>query len=280
MRRYVSGNSIQEVWTYLLGQLLRHAEYVPTPRGIATREILGVTIHVNDLRNNIIHHPVRNMNYRFMVAEWLWITFGHEDLATLVQYNGQMSRFSDDGKALAGAYGPRLSTQWRYVLDTLRRDPDTRQAVATIWTPNPAPSKDIPCTLSLQFIARDGKLNLIVTMRSSDVWLGIPYDVFTFSQIANSIAGELCLEPGFLQMQLGSSHLYDDNVEKVMEVLKNSQPSGFTSPRLSVWPPMELERQLVNPTGTNILYEPWATYARVLHAETWKEAYRLLRTLE
>ncbi len=282
LHRHIVGPSLQAVWVQLLEELLRRSEHRPAPRGHATREILGVTLRVNDLRNNIICHPVRKLNPKFMVAEWLWVAFGLEDLATLTQYNGQMSRFSDDGQTLAGAYGPRLTTQWDYVIETLRRDPDSRQAVATIWTPSPAPSKDIPCTISLQFLARDRRLNLIVTMRSSDAWLGIPYDVFTFSQLAIGIAGVLKLQPGFIQMQLASSHLYEDNVVKAFETINTPAVMGIRSPRVGGLPPCFLADVLVDPTHpwSPALAEVWQTYARVLGAETWKEAYRLLGTLQ
>jgi thymidylate synthase len=273
-------SNIQQVWIALMQRLLHDPDHETNPRGYPTREITGVVFRITDLRNNIISHPVRNLNYKFMVAEWLWIALGLEDLETLTKYNGQMSRFSDDGKILAGAYGPRLATQWSYVVDTLKRESVSRQAVATIWTPNPSRSKDIPCTISLQFLLRDGKLNVIVTMRSSDVWLGIPYDVFTFSQLANSIAGILGVEPGYLQMQLGSSHVYADHFEKVQQVLNTFQTTeGLRSPLLPAWPDYHLEEVLKDPIDYPKMAfwnAPWGAYARVLRAATWSEAQSIL----
>jgi len=276
--RHIEGNSVQDVWVKLLDNLTDAYEYCVNPRGIGTREITGVTLRVDDLRQNIIHHPVRNINYKFMVAEWLWMTFGRDDLATLTRYNGQMSRFSDDGKILAGAYGPRLTDQWDYVLSTLRNDPASRQAVATIWQPNPSPSKDIPCTISFQFLLREGHLNLIVTMRSSDAWLGVPYDCYSFTQLANCLAGELGVKTGFFQLQLGSSHLYDDNLEKAQALLADQPTSGLDSPQLPGWPPPVLEDVLV---GADVLVSPalaryWRDYTRVLRADTWREARNVL----
>lgn len=285
--------TLQEAWFRMLYELLFSYEYKIAPRNFMTKEKLGVIVRITDMRNNIIYHPVRNLNYKYLVAEWLWIALGMEDLATLTQYNGQMSRFSDDGKVLAGAYGPRLAKQWEYVIDTLKKESSSRQAVATIWTPNPPASKDIPCTISLQFLVRDQKLNVIVTMRSSDVWLGIPYDVFTFSMLANSIAGILDLEPGFIQLQLGSSHIYQDNWEKALQILQDGSGEGIRSPLLPSFPPGVMARVLQEPiktmeptfktTGPNevtatvsTLLPPWGKYAQVLRAPTWSEARRLL----
>lgn len=285
--KLIQAATMQQAWKELLFVLMHYYEYKPAPRGHKTREILGVTFRVDDMRNNILSYPVRNLNAKFLCAEWLWISLGREDLATLTKYNGQMSRFSDDGKTLAGAYGPRLASQWTYVAESIRQDMVSRQAVATIWTPNPSPSKDIPCTISLQFIARECKLNLIVTMRSSDIWLGLPYDLFTFSMIGNAMAGELKLEPGFIQFNLGSSHLYEDNLEKASELLDEpllNDHLGITSPRLPGWPSqggLGLELKLSNPDSDVMpLYEPWITYAKVLASPTWKEAYAHLHSLE
>jgi thymidylate synthase len=279
--RLINGPSLQDAWRQLLNELINHYDYQPAPRGFATREILGVTLRIDDMRNNIIYHPIRSLNYKFLIAEWLWIALGLEDLGTLTQYNGQMGRFSDDGKTLAGAYGPRLATQWDYVIAQLKQSRDTRQAVATIWTPNPNPSKDIPCTISLQFLVRDNKLNVIVTMRSSDVWLGIPYDVFTFSMLGNSIAGILDLEPGFIQMQLGSSHMYESDLDKAQQIIGSDEKcEGIRSPLLPGFPPGIMRDVTQNPNGVvpllNKVEAPWARYAEVLRATSWSEARRLL----
>jgi thymidylate synthase len=145
-----------------------------------------------------------------MAAEALWILDGSDQLSELVRYNPNMAAFSDDGVTLAGAYGPRIMPQIPYVVSKLREDRDTRQAALTIWTPSPAPSKDIPCTVAMDFKVRDGKLNLHVFMRSSDIWLGLPYDVFSFSCVAYlvcSILGDVT--PGTLYLTAASSHLYE-----------------------------------------------------------------------
>lgn len=276
----IETDSLNSVWLTLLRELYERPEHQPEPRGLKTNEITGVTLRINDMRNNILYHPVRNLNYKFQVAEWLWIAFGRDDVATLTRYNSQMARFSDDGLTLAGAYGPRLKDQWQYVVDSIARDYYSRQAVATIWTPNPTCSRDVPCTVSFQFLARHGKLNLIATMRSSDVWLGLPYDVGTFALLANGLAGVLGLELGYLQMQLGSSHLYETDFNKAKAVMDGKITyEGIRSPRLPSLPCDELQDVLVNPksydTSFNFPY-PWSMYADVLSADSWEKARQIL----
>jgi thymidylate synthase len=199
---------------------------------------------------NVLHHPVRDLNYRFMIAEWLWMSLGREDVDSLDRYNSIIKRFSDDGKTFAGAYGPRWIHQRRYVLDCLTNDPDSRQALATLWSPNPRTSKDIPCTIMFQFMIRDKKLHMTAKMRSSDIWLGLPYDFFNFSQLGNEVAGEMGLERGTLTMELTSSHIYEDNLEKgkllllskeSVTALRSPRRIGFTTPAMNTF--------LLQPTG-------------------------------
>ena len=240
------------------------------PRGLLNYEEDCVSFRVTDSSKNILVHPVRKMNYRFMIAEWTWYMRGWNNLRELTRFNPHMAQFSDDGLTLAGAYGPRLAPQWPYLLKKLREDPDTRQAVASIWTPNPAPSKDIPCTLSLHFLCRWGKLNLIVTMRSSDIWLGLPYDMFSFSQMQNAIAGELELERGWIQFNLGSSHLYEENRVIAQDAILSPPEVSFTlkSPTLPGWIP---------PISDEPLPLPWIYYARIVNgSRTSAEALEIL----
>ena len=155
--------------------------------------------------------------------------------------------------------------------------PGCRQAVIQIWHPTPAPSKDIPCTLSWQLLARDGRLNTIITMRSSDVWLGLVYDFFNLSQLVSGIAGELGLMTGELIFNLGSSHLYDRDRAKAGAVLLQPELlDAVMSPLLPGRPPADdiLDNDEI------LLIEPWATYRDVLRSKTQAEALMKLRTLE
>ena len=266
MANLITGNSIAEVWPRLLSKLLTFG-VVQSPRGLKTREILSMSLCVNNGLRNIFVNKERDLNYKFMVAEWLWITAGLDTLDGLTLYNSQMKRFSDDGVHLSGAYGPRLKPQIPYILQTLDK-PDTRQAVATIWTPSPRDSKDVPCTISLQWLIRDELLHCIVTMRSSDAWLGIPYDYFTFSQLTNLIAAVINIEVGSVTMNLGSSHLYEEHWESATRA-EWSECESIESPLLphSIGIPGtdEIEGMLIRqPTVYSSLGLPWTAYGKSL----------------
>lgn len=271
------------LYRQLLEKILKYG-WNADARGRSTQELLGLTLFLDHSAHNILIHPVRNLNYRFMIAEWLWVALGRNRLADLTRYNSKMAAFSDDGLTLAGAYGPRLAPQLPYVHRALA-DPDSRQAVATIWTPSPTSSRDVPCTLALQFLLRNGQLNLIVTMRSSDAWLGVPYDFFTMSMLQNSIAGTLGVARGWIQFNLGSSHLYREDMEKALGLLLTNPLADeqLASPALD-GPPPAIFNSLLEVQNEYSKIEPWLKvdpvwliYQRCLATSTSKECLEVLR---
>lgn len=229
-------------------------------------------------------HPARDLNYRFMLAEWLWIQAGREDVTSIAGFNSKIANYSDDGVIFAGAYGPRLSKQWNYLLSTLRKDPDSRQAVATIFTPAPEATKDVPCTLSLQVFIRGGRMHGIMTMRSNDLWLGLPHDFFNFAQIVNWLAGSLDVLPGSMTIQAGSSHIYASNYEAVDLVLARPTqgyclrspviPAGFNAS--AVWKVVNAEKAPSHLDSGPTLEK---TYAGILALPTKALALSVLKGL-
>jgi len=217
-----------------------------------------------------------------MVAEWLWIQCGRNDVSTIAQYNPNIAAFSDDGVVFAGAYGAPIAEQWARVRDTLRNDHNTRQAVFQIYRPPTGPTKDVPCTIALQFLIRDEKLNVIATMRSSDVWLGLPYDFFNFTMLANAMSAEVGVELGEAVMQLGSSHLYASDEERAKETIswKGDGPVTITSPQFIESVPSQMEDALMTPSILQLgLKTPWAQYANVLRSVNQTSALTQLMEL-
>ena len=208
------------------------------PRGKLTLELPQQTMII-DLKNPVLTIAERKLNYRFMLAEAAWMIRGNDDLAYLTQFNPNMAYFSDDGLSLKGAYGPRIIDQVAYVIETLITDPESRQAVLTTWVPNPEPSKDIPCTVAMTFNIRNFKLNCHVFMRSNDLWLGTPYDVFSFSMITIwickllnvrlALANNAMIEPGSLFLTAASSHLYETHFEAAKSVVAAWDPKSRTA---------------------------------------------------
>lgn len=268
-------DTANEAWKNTLKRLVCFGEPA-SPRGKQTREIRNVQIDL-DLRYPIVCHPLRGLNYRFMVAEWLWIRFGLNELNPLLRFNPNMSQYSDDGKILSGAYGPQVIMQMPWVIQKLTEDTSSRQAVLSIWQAMPSASKDIPCTLTLQFFERRGFIHLTVNMRSSDVWLGLPYDIFVFSQLAREVAGTMGLLPGRLTMNLGSSHLYEEHYHHALMVARDGDSFvEFNIPNLDGPPPPALQPILMGAPMSDLIQLPWRTYANMLLARTSAEALEAL----
>lgn len=205
-----------EAWLSLISDVsLNGRSY--SPRGLPVREILNNTVMV-DMCHPVVLTKKRKLSYRFMAAEAWWILAGRQDVESIGKHCKAIKNFSDDGETFFGAYGPKIAKQIDYVVETLKRDRDTRQAVLTIWRENPPITKDVPCTVAVQWLIRDGLLHCIDTMRSSDVWLGFPYDVFNFSMLSWQILEELRdsgldLQLGTLYLNAGSHHIYEKDLE-------------------------------------------------------------------
>lgn len=209
---------INEIYRNLLSTLLSK-NIRSQPRGMDTVERLMMTTTI-DMCEPIITLPGRDLDYKFMAAEAYWILSGDRRLNhSRLEHN--LLKYSDDTRTMRGAYGPPFMQQVEYVKDVLIDDPMSRQGVMTLWERNPRPSRDIPCTVAIQWIIRDAKLNCHVFMRSSDAWLGWPYDIFAFSMMSLYLRASLWLSApmatpidlGYLCLVAGSQHLYERNIE-------------------------------------------------------------------
>ena len=276
---------LHDAWKLRISDIIHCGTY-EAPRGRPTYEQLDQCLAIEDSRFNLIDLPARNLNMRLAVAEWLWMTFGHSDVESIAQYAKVMRQFSDDGMFLAGAYGPHLRAQWHQIVEKLRTDPSSRQAVIEIPRPR-RETKDEPCTLSLQFLSRNKHLHLIVTMRSSDTWTGLPYDVFNFTQLQNMMAGELELRRGWFSLHAGSSHLYQDDFAAAEAMLVDPRGQTVQTPDLPGLPPAWLEDVLLKRHDAEILKITrrwddqdlrWLPYAQVLLTSTRDAARDLLIT--
>jgi len=180
-----------------------------SPRQQATHEVIGNKYWIY-MACPVITIPERELDYQFMAAEALWILTGNRRLDHPA-LRRNLEKYSDDGLTMRGAYGPPFIQQVNYVYEKLQQDPDSRQAVLTIWERNPRDSKDIPCTLSVQFLIRGDTLHTVVNMRSQDAWLGVPYDLFTFTMMTlylNTLFGGK-YKLGILTVMVGSQHIYE-----------------------------------------------------------------------
>lgn len=221
------------------------------PRGYQTRELWPYTVQILNPSRNILDMPARKINYHFMVAEMLWILSGCDETDILAAFAPFVTKWYDPGQTF-GAYGPRFRHQLAHVLQSLRADPESRQAVMTMWRPEIRVQKtvDTPCTVMFHFLIREDRLNMITYMRSNDCWLGLPYDLYNFTQIMNYVAGLLGKDVGIYTHTVGSMHLYERDIpaaERLMEALQGDP--GRSQSSMPMDTPCPIDRQILQRLG-------------------------------
>lgn len=211
------------------------------PRGMKTVEIIDAHLILRDIRDRIIFNAARKMNIGFAIADWLQIMAGDDELDMLTHFASGMSEFADpdNPEKVGGAYGPRLIrpeiSQIEGVIKRLEEDPDSRQAVMSIYDGSldlRAEAHVVPCTLSLQFLVRGGKLHLIATMRSNDIVWGLTYDVFNFTMMQEYVAARLGLDVGDYRHHAGSLHLYVDRDKDLVKQLGDMPRVNMKMPQM------------------------------------------------
>jgi len=208
-------------------------------KGRVSFEVLNHTL-IFDMRWPIVYSKP-NTSWLYMAAEPMWVIFGSNKLSLFPEIARIQGPYSDNGISTYGAYGPQYKRQKNYIIDILNKDRNTRQAVMGIWRKNPQAMKDIPCTVSLQWVIRNGSIHTIVSMRSSDAGMGLPYDMLTFVCMTAEIAAQL-QEPvdlGKCWITAGSRHIYEDQWDK-LEGLGDHPDDRYHSWNVWKWPAIRL----------------------------------------
>jgi len=215
------------------------------PRGIPTKELLGAVIVVDNPQQCLPLGVGRKVSTAVAAVETLQLIGGFTDPALTCRASSEFEKVRDGG-AFHGAYGPRAAPQFPRVIDRLHSDPASRRAVVNIWDP----AYDLyrkglqayPCTVSLEYTIRDGELivrahvslrdqlsirdgELIAQthMRSNDVWLGLAYDAFVFTQVQLTIAQILGVPAGPYIHHASSLHLYEAQYDLVPNLMKSKK---------------------------------------------------------
>lgn len=204
------------------------------PRGLATLDGGPVTITLTDIRRAVPTDIGRKLNMRIGAAETVQLLAGLSDAVQLNQAsNGRFEQFTNGG-LLRGAYGPRTFQQISRAISKLSRDSDSRQAWVNIWRSDELENSysDVPCTIALGFSVVDDKLQMNVVMRSSDLWLGIPYDFMMFTRLQSLVAWAIGVDPGSYIHQTMSLHLYERDLTKLEQL---HPPTQLTE--IPLWSP-------------------------------------------
>ena len=191
-----------------------------------TKALFNVGFYIENPLDHEIENKERKWNPIYAEAEWQWYLSGDRNTAKLGELYGKVpeiwKRMADVNDNVNSNYG----WQWKrndqidYVVDLLRNEPDTRQAVITIldMKEHDTFTFDTPCTYAVQFTILDNKLNMSVVMRSNDLWFGFCNDQYQFSKLQHYIWNRICfgklkgLEMGTYFHFAHNLHLYNDKI--------------------------------------------------------------------
>ena len=191
-------------------------------------------IHGYAFRWNMKYWPVANCRAMFAktgAAELAWTLGGNRSTKWLKKYTTIWNDFETEADYIETAYGHR----WRHafgvdqlmnIISKLEKDPSSRQQVLMTWNPhvdNVAEASNIPCPFTAVINIIDHKLNIHLTLRSNDVYLGLPYDVMMYTLLGNALANELGVEAGELFYSIAHGHLYDNQYNAAAEVLNSAR---------------------------------------------------------
>ena len=165
-------------------------------------------------------------------------------------YQAEMKKFDerilndDDFTQKYGNVGNVYGAQWRHwekrdgsfidqiqnVIDQIKTTPDSRRMIVTAWNPEDVPNSALPpCHVMFQFYVVDNKLSVQLYQRSGDMFLGVPFNIASYSLLLHLIARETGLEVGEFVHTLGDAHIYDNHFDQVKELLANKP---YDSPQL------------------------------------------------
>lgn len=175
---------------------------------------------------------------RGIVGELLWFLAGSTNIAPLVEQN---IHIWDDWADDQGNLGPVYGAQWRSwptrdgrvidqiaeLIDQLRNNPDSRRMMVSAWNVGEIEHMALaPCHAFFQCYVAQGKLSLQVYQRSCDMFLGVPFNIASYSILAHMLAQQADLEVGELIWTGGDCHIYTNHIDQVREQLSR-EPYPF-----------------------------------------------------
>ncbi|WP_238296643.1 thymidylate synthase [Methylobacterium soli] len=258
----------------------------------STHEVLGAAIRLRRPRARLSRSENRGKPFSAL-AEFLWYLSGSGDLDFIRPYIPEYEKEAIDGR-VPGAYGPRIFSM-RAKLDQLDKvtkllewKPTSKRAVIQLFNAEDVALdytaardegfiyREVPCTVSLQFLLREGFLHLSANMRSNDAYKGLPHDVFCFTMIQEMMARRLGAEPGEYLHYAGSMHIYEPDLDEVRGYVTEGHQKMVEMPPMPLGDPFDLAETLVAAEGRIRAGEPFSA-AEMAPAPYWADFLRLLQ---
>jgi thymidylate synthase len=208
--------------------LLREVLERGTPKadrtGTGTRSLFGWQMRF-DLAAGFPLVTTKKLHLRSIIHELLWFLRGETNIAYLKQHGVSIW---DEWADADGELGPVYGRQWRawpgpdgpidqirWVLDEIRRNPDSRRLIVSAWNVAELPKMALmPCHTMFQFHVADGRLSCQLYQRSGDIFLGVPFNIASYALLTQMVAQVSGLAVGDFVHTLGDAHLYSNHLEQ------------------------------------------------------------------
>ena len=185
-----------------------------------TKALFNVGFYITDPKDRKIINRERDWKEDYAEAEWKWYRTEMPNIKVLGEIYGKVpeiwKRMADAKGYVNSNYGYQWSRndQIDYVINLLKTEPDTRQAVITIldMKEHDEFTYDTPCTYAIQFTIVHGRLDMCVTMRSNDLWYGFCNDQYQFSKLQEMVSKRLNIDTGVYYHFAHNMHLYNDKI--------------------------------------------------------------------
>jgi thymidylate synthase len=193
--------------------------------GVGTLSVFGHQMRF-DLGAGFPLLTTKKVHLKSVVYELLWFLRGDTNIEYLKRHGISIwDEWADE----RGELGPVYGQQWRswpaadgqtidqiaHVVETIRRDPDSRRLIVTAWNPAEVDKMALPpCHCLFQFYVAKRRLSCQLYQRSADVFLGVPFNIASYALLTLMVAQVADLEPGEFIHTLGDAHLYRNHLEQ------------------------------------------------------------------
>ncbi|SCZ58421.1 thymidylate synthase [Thiohalomonas denitrificans] len=222
----------------LMRHVLENGTVKEDRTGTGTRSVFGYQMRY-DLSKGFPLVTTKKLHLRSIIHELLWFLRGETNIAYLKE-NGV--RIWDEWADENGDLGPLYGYQWRswptpdgrhidqiqQAVDQIRTNPDSRRIIVSAWNVADLPDEAVsprknaaagrmalaPCHAFFQFYVANGRLSCQLYQRSGDIFLGVPFNIASYSLLTMMLAQVTGLEPGDFVHTLGDAHLYSNHLEQ------------------------------------------------------------------
>lgn len=210
----------------LLRHILENGARKDDRTGTGTISVFGYQMRFN-LQEGFPLVTTKKVHLKSVIHELLWFLRGETNVRYLRE-NGVT--IWDEWADEQGELGPVYGKQWRSwvcpdgrtvdqiqeIVDTIRKNPDSRRLVVSAWNVADIPHMALaPCHCLFQFYVAEGKLSCQLYQRSADVFLGVPFNIASYALLTLMIAQVCGLQPGDFVHTFGDVHIYNNHLEQV-----------------------------------------------------------------